>query len=139
VCAGTFLNARFTRRLPLIAAWLVGFGLQAGVRHVLYGSSLIASFGPMTGVAFLLFTFYMLTDPATTPSAWRAQVVFGAAVAAAYGVLMSQHIVFGLFFALALVCVLRTIGLLLMHWRRSMGAAAVSGDLRTTPQRVATP
>lgn len=139
VCAGTFLNARFTRRLPLIAAWLLGFGLQACVRHMLYGTSLMASFGPMTGVAFLLFTFYMLTDPATTPSAWRAQVVFGASVAAVYGVLMSLHVVFGLFFALAIVCVVRTIGLLLLHARRDTGAVVVPGDPRGTYHRVAAP
>ena len=53
----------------------------------------------MTGVAFLLFTFYMVTDPATTPSTPRGQIAFGAAVAAAYGLLMAFHVVFGLFFA----------------------------------------
>ena len=32
----------------------------------------------MTGVAFLLFTFYMVTDPATTPVTRRGQIAFGA-------------------------------------------------------------
>jgi hypothetical protein len=58
-------------------------------------------------VAFILFTFYMVTDPATTPSAPRAQVAFGASVAAVYGLLMAAHVVFGLFFALSLVCAAR--------------------------------
>jgi hypothetical protein len=61
----------------------------------------------MTGVAFILYTFYMVTDPATTPSGTRAQMVFGAAVAFTYGLLMVCHIVFGLFFALSIVCTLR--------------------------------
>ena len=84
VCTGTFLNWRFTHRLPLIAAWLGGFVAQAVVRHLAFGAPLAAAWLPMTGVAFILFTFYMVTDPATTPSAPRAQVAFGASVAAAY-------------------------------------------------------
>lgn len=143
VCAGIFLNARYTGRLPLIAAWMLGFVLQAGVRHALFDTRLIASFGPMTGVAFLLFTFYMLTDPATTPSTWRAQAVFGAAVATAYGILMSLHVVFGLFFALAIVCALRTLGLLWMHWRRSAVAAVSAAGIpvasRAAQHRVSAP
>ena len=59
----------------------------------------------MTGVAFILYTFYMVTDPATTPSSARGQVTFGAAVGFTYGLLMVCHIVFGLFFALSIVCV----------------------------------
>jgi hypothetical protein len=67
----------------------------------------VAGFVPMTGVAFLLFTFYMVTDPGTTPSKPLNQVIFGASVAAVYGLLMVSHIVFGFFFALTLVCTLR--------------------------------
>jgi hypothetical protein len=61
----------------------------------------------MTGVAFVLYTFYMVTDPATTPEHPWAQVAFGSGVAAMYGVLMASHIVFGLFFALTTVSALR--------------------------------
>jgi Na+-translocating ferredoxin:NAD+ oxidoreductase RnfD subunit len=63
----------------------------------------------MTGVAFILYTFYMVTDPATTPSKPRAQVIFGLAVAAAYAVLMLMHAVFGLFFALTIISALRAL------------------------------
>ena len=66
---GTYLNGRFTRRLPLIAAWVGGFVLQASLRSVLFHTSLSASLAPMTGLAFVLFTFYMAPDPATTPAA----------------------------------------------------------------------
>lgn len=107
VCTGSFLNTKLTKRVPLILAWLAAFVLQAAVRHFLFGNLFWPSLNPMTGVAFLLFTFYMVTDPATTPVTARGQVAFGASVAAAYGVLMSLHVVFGLFFALSAVCVLR--------------------------------
>lgn len=107
IVSGSFLNARFTHRLPLIAAWLGGFAVQALFRSLVFGMPIVAGFVPMTGVAFLLFTFYMVTDPGTTPSKPLNQVIFGASVAAVYGLLMVNHIVFGFFFALTLVCTLR--------------------------------
>jgi hypothetical protein len=104
VCVGTFLNTRFTRRLPLVLGWVGGFFVQAVVRSWLFGTPLAIAVLPMTGVAFLLYTFYMVPDPGTTPNRRWQQVAFGSAVALIYGVLMSLHVVFGLFFALAIVC-----------------------------------
>lgn len=105
--SGSFLNLKLTRKIPLILSWLGCFALQALLRHLVFDSSLAAALNPMTGVAFLLFTFYMVTDPATTPTEVRGQVLFGAAVAAGYGLLMVFHVVFGLFFSLTAVCVAR--------------------------------
>lgn len=111
VISGTVLNWRFTAKLPLIAAWLGGFAAQALVRHLVFDTALVAAWLPMTGLAFLLYTFYMVTDPATTPASARGQVVFGLSVAAVYGLLMVSHVVFGLFFALTIVCSVRGLGL----------------------------
>lgn len=116
VCTGSFLNARFTRRQPLIAAWLCGFVAQALLRSLLLDTPLEIGLLPMTGVAFVLYTFYMVTDPATTPSGTRAQIAFGAAVAMTYGLLVVFHVVFGLFFALTIVCALRGVGLYALAW-----------------------
>lgn len=116
---GTFLNTRFTKRMPLILAWLAAFVLQAIIRAVIFGMPLIAGLMPMTGVAFLLYTFYMISDPATTPQDTRSQVVFGISVAAVYALLMTMHIVFGFFFALPIVCLLRGIGTLASQWYES--------------------
>jgi hypothetical protein len=111
IASGTFLNAKFTGRLPLIAAWLAGFALQACARSLIFGTPLVAALTPMTGMAFILFTFYMVTDPATSPARTRGQILFGAGVAAAYGFLVVCHVVFGLFFALTIVCALRGVSL----------------------------
>ena len=116
VCTGTFLNARFTHRLPLIAAWLGGFVAQGVLRSLFFDTPFGASLVPMTGVAFILYTFYMVTDPATTPNGRREQIVFGLSVAAVYGVLMVAHVVFGLFFALTIVCAFRGLGIYVMRW-----------------------
>ncbi|MBV8199264.1 MAG: enediyne biosynthesis protein UnbU [Acidobacteria bacterium] len=103
VCAGSFLNGRFTHKLPLVAGWVGGFVAQALLRWWLFGNLPLGSLLPLTGVSLLLFTFYMVTDPATTPVPARRQLAFGAAVAAVYGVLLASHVVFTPFFALTLV------------------------------------
>lgn len=113
--SGLLLNVTLTRKHPLLIAWLGGFVLQAVIRKLLFGGSFMAMLLPMTGVAFLLYTFYMITDPGTTPFKTMGQVWFGLSVAAVYGLLVSLHIVFGLFFALTLVSGLRGIGLYLQH------------------------
>jgi len=107
VVTGSFLNSRFTHRMPLIGAWLASFVVQAFIRGVWFGTPLLPALLPMTGVAFVLFTFYMVTDPGTTPSSLEGQVLFGAAVGLSYGVLMACHAAFGLFFALTFVCFCR--------------------------------
>ncbi|GGM24431.1 MULTISPECIES: enediyne biosynthesis protein UnbU [Micromonospora] len=105
--AGAMLNGKLTRRMPLILGWLGGFVLQAVLRAVIFDAQLAAALLPMTGVAFILFTNYMITDPGTTPTAPRRQVVFGMTVAFVYGLLVVAHITFGLFFALVIVCAMR--------------------------------
>jgi len=131
VCTGTFLNARFTHRLPLIAAWLGGFVAQAAARSLLFDISFGAALIPMTGVAFILYTFYMVTDPATTPAARRDQITFGLSVAAVYGLLMAIHVVFGLFFALTIVCAVRGLCAYAVRWVR--GREPVAGPATLSP------
>ena len=139
VCTGTFLNARFTHRLPLIAAWLGGFVAQAAVRSFLFGNPFEAALVPMTGVAFILYTFYMVTDPATTPSGRREQIAFGLSVAAVYGLLMMAHVVFGLFFALTIVCAVRGLGMYAMRWVRSRSRAETDAVAAPTTLSPAAP
>ena len=134
VCTGTFLNARFTHRLPLIGAWLGGFIAQAAVRSLFFDAPFEAGLVPMTGVAFILYTFYMITDPATTPEGRRDQIAFGFSVAAVYGLLMATHVVFGLFFALTIVCTVRGLFMYARHWvkgreREAMDAVAAPPSL----------
>jgi hypothetical protein len=110
--AGTVLNAVLTKKVPLILGWLGSFVIQALLRWWGWDIALYAALVPMTGVAFLLFTNYMVTDPGTTPSKPRAQFMFGASVGTVYGVLMIFDVVYTLFFATTLVC----LGRGLMWW-----------------------
>ena len=99
----------------------------------MFGTPVAAAWMPMTGLAFVLYTFYMVTDPATTPSSPRAQIAFGTAVAAAYGLLVTVHVVFGLFFALTIICAIRGLSLYANAWAASKAPAKVE---RPTPAMI---
>jgi Na+-translocating ferredoxin:NAD+ oxidoreductase RnfD subunit len=72
--------------------------------------AVLSALAVMTGVAFVLFTNYMITDPGTSPVTGRAQFMFGSSVAAVYGVLMAFNVVYTLFFAVTIVCLARGAG-----------------------------
>jgi len=111
VVTGTFINTKLTHRIPLLISWASAFVIQALVRHFLFGAELLPILGVMTGVTFVLYSFYMITDPATTPAGAKGQVAFGLSVGLLYGVLVVSHVVFGMFFALTFVCLCRGIAL----------------------------
>jgi len=108
---GIIIHACFTGRLPLCAAWIAGFVVQGIVRAKMFGTPAYVPLMPMTSAAFILFTLYMIPDPATTPIKPLRQVAFGFSVAMVYGVIQVMHLVFGLFFALVAVCAVRGISL----------------------------
>jgi hypothetical protein len=107
IVGGTMINGKLTGRMPLIIGWVSIFAVQAIVRGWLFDTSISAALGMMTGVAFILFTNYMITDPGTSPSKPAAQFAFGGGVALMYGVLMVAHIAYGIFLATAIVCLIR--------------------------------
>jgi hypothetical protein len=104
VSAGTVLNAALTKKVMLIMGWAGAFVIQALIRHYVWDVALWSALAVMTGVAFVLFTNYMITDPGTSPSGPWAQFMFGASVGLVYGVLMLFNIVYTLFFAVTIVC-----------------------------------
>jgi hypothetical protein len=116
--AGTVLNAMLTKKTALIVGWMGSFAIQAFIRHWIFGVQLNTALGVMTGVAFVLFSNYMITDPATTPSPHKgmAKFMFGSAVGTVYGVLMAFNVVYTLFFALSLVCACRGLGWWVAHF-----------------------
>jgi hypothetical protein len=140
LAAGTMLNGKLTRKMPLILAWVGGFALQAVIRTSIEHTAMLSALLVMSGTAFVLFTNYMITDPGTTPTRpWR-QVMFGVATAAAYGLLVYLHVVFGLFFALVIVCAARALGLAAQsQWRQLPRRAKASAGPGTAPPVPAPP
>lgn len=133
IVAGSMLNGFFTLRLPLILGWVGGFAAQAVIRGLFFDFRLPAALLVMTGPTFILFSFYMISDPGTTPTDARRQVLFGASVALLYGVFNVLNLVFGFFISLAIVCTCRGIGLYIMDWRarsqRAVQAVAVAVEV----------
>jgi hypothetical protein len=115
--AGTVINGVLTKRVALIVGWMGGFAIQAFIRHWIWDVSIYTALGVMTGVAFILFTNYMITDPGTTPTKSMNQFMFGSSVAFVYGFLMIFNVVYTLFFATAIVCALRGTGWWVAHLR----------------------
>jgi hypothetical protein len=100
-----------TGRITLVLTWLVAFIVQGVLRSWYFGTSWIVPLTPMTSAAFMVFTLYMIPDPATTPIKPLRQALFAIAIAAAYGMLLVEHVVYCLFIALAIVCAMRGVGL----------------------------
>ena len=81
IVLGTYMNWYYAKRMPLVLGWVLAFAIQGVLRCLINGIPLIVGLVPITGVSFLLFTFYMITDPGATPSDKREQVIFGASTA----------------------------------------------------------
>ena len=139
--SGTVINAMLTRRVALIVGWMGGFFLQAIIRHWIWDVALFSAIGAMTGIAFVLFTNYMITDPGTTPSKPRNQFMFGSSVALVYAVMMQFNIVYTLFFATTVVCGLRGLGWWGAHFigkaKQRRAAAAVDRPVGANTAAVA--
>lgn len=128
--AGTVLNALLTKKTALVVGWMGSFAIQAFVRHWLFGVQLNTALGVMAGVAFVLFSNYMITDPATTPTTGLGKFMFGSAVGTVYGVLMAFNVVYTLFFALSIVCAIRGFGWWCAHYlakRRQRSSDVTAG------------
>jgi len=143
--SGTVINAMLTRKVALIVGWLGGFAIQAFIRHWIWHVALFSALGAMTGIAFVLFTNYMITDPGTTPFRARNQFMFGSSVALVYAVMMEFNVVYTLFFATTVTCALRGLGWWAAHligrYRRQRAAsvpAATELRNRTEPAGVVT-
>lgn len=116
IVGGTMINGKLTGRMWLILGWVTFFALQGIVRGVLFDTAIAGALISMSGVAFILFTNYMVTDPGTSPSRPAAQFAFGAGIAVVYGFLMVVHVAYTLFFATAIVCLIRGLFLWSLHF-----------------------
>ncbi|WP_414940681.1 enediyne biosynthesis protein [Amycolatopsis sp. cmx-11-51] len=142
--SGTVLNAMLTQRMWLIGAWLITFALQAIIRGLVFDTAIPGALGMMTGVAFVLYTNYMVTDPGTTPSKPASQILFGSGVAIAYGFFMVVHVAYGLFLATALVCLIRGLFLWGLHFSQKATAMweaeqAKTAEVTTLPKPAGKP
>jgi Na+-translocating ferredoxin:NAD+ oxidoreductase RnfD subunit len=107
VALGMRLNLLFTGRIPTIGAWLVTFVTLGALRAWLQDSAVVAELVVLTGIPMVIFTFYMITDPQTSPSRVRNQLLFGGGIAFAYSLLLMMHIQYTMFYSVTVACVTR--------------------------------
>jgi enediyne biosynthesis protein E5 len=105
---GMRLNLLFTGRIPTVLSWLVTFiALGCGRAWFLHHASALAELVPLTGIPMVLFTFYMITDPQTSPSRLRSQILFGSGIAFAYSVLLLLHVQYTMFYSVTAIAATR--------------------------------
>lgn len=122
LCLGLLMMRR-VGRLPVVGAWLAGYLTMGLVRMALGQGGLIYVLGPLTGAEFTLFSFSMLPDPKTSPSARGTQWIWGATLALLDGVLRLHELRFSMFYALFALCLLRPVA---AAWQRRRTAVATA-------------
>ncbi|MGA5691464.1 RnfABCDGE type electron transport complex subunit D [Cytobacillus pseudoceanisediminis] len=95
-------------RLDTAVAFLVGFFVFSLVRHYFFGEPLLFAMGPLMGASLQLFTFYMITDPKTTPGSRKARIIFAVLIALVDSVLRTLSITNSQFYASFLISLLFT-------------------------------
>lgn len=103
VAAFGALTVHRAQRLDLAAAYVLTFLAGAWVRHALSGAPLAVTTAPMTGAAFQLFTFFMITDPRTTPEKPAQRWLYGVILGVWDAVLRHQQVRNGPLYALFLL------------------------------------
>lgn len=130
---GMRLNLLFTGRIPTVISWLAGFVVFGACRAwLIYDASIVAELVPLTGIAFVLFTFYMITDPQTSPSRLGSQIVFGSGIALAYSVLLLLHVQYTMFYSVTVIAALRGLWLATLSLRAPAAGTVAAAAIATT-------
>ena len=131
---GTRLNLLFTGRIPTVMSWLGTFILLGIARSWIRNTPLAADLVVLTGIPLVLFTFYMITDPQTSPSKLRSQILFGGGIALGYFVLLSLHVQYMMFYSVTIVCALRGLGLFALSLRQPVAVPVPSPEPAAVPE-----
>ncbi len=98
--AGVFVTAR-SERFDITAAFLAGYGALLVGRALWLGDPLSIPLHAMQNGSLILFAFFMISDPKTTPSSRAGRILFALAVAAVtYGIRFTLYRSDGVMWAL---------------------------------------
>jgi Na+-translocating ferredoxin:NAD+ oxidoreductase RnfD subunit len=103
------------KRLHISATYVAAFIVFAFVRSLITGNPWLAAVAPLTGPMYQLFVFFMVTDPRTTVSSRRWQMVVVILVAFVEMLLRLHEVIYAPFYALFLV---GPVALAIEAWRR---------------------
>jgi Na+-translocating ferredoxin:NAD+ oxidoreductase RnfD subunit len=98
------LNAVWrAKRAHITLAYVASFFAFAGVRSLVTGGALLPEIAPITGPMYQLFALFMVTDPKTTVSSRRGEVLVVVLVAFVEMLLRLGEVIYAPFYALFLV------------------------------------
>jgi len=90
-------------RLHISVAYVLSFFFFALVRSWFTGDPFFAEVAPITGPMYQLFTFFMITDPKTTVSSKKWQIIVVVIIAFVEMILRLFHAIYAPFYALFIV------------------------------------
>ncbi len=90
----------YAKQASVALAWIAGFLFFGSIRALITHSPLLITLMPTLGPGFLLFTFHMITDPATTPKTKPYRILFGLSTAMLDAFFRLKQVPYGSFYAL---------------------------------------
>lgn len=109
------------KRFHICATYVASFLLFSLVRSLITGHTFWAEVAPLTGPMYQLYVFFMITDPKTTVSTRRGQIILAFLVALAEMLLRLNQVVYAPFYALFIV---GPVAFLAEMWWKSRHATA---------------
>ncbi len=91
------------KRIHVTIAYVTSFVILAYIRSLITGDAFLAELSPLTGPMYQLFIFFMITDPPTSVSGKKGQIIVAVLVAIVEFVLRLNGFIYAPFYALFLV------------------------------------
>jgi enediyne biosynthesis protein E5 len=91
------------KKLHVTLTYVASFVVLAYVRSLITGDVFLAELSPLTGPMYQLFIFFMITDPGTSVSTKKGQILVVILVALVEFVLRLNGFIYAPFYALCLV------------------------------------
>lgn len=91
------------KRLHVTLTYIISFAFFAYLRSLITGDGFLAEAAPITGSMYQLFIFFMITDPPTSVSSRKGQILVAFLVALVEFVLRLRGFIYAPFYALFLI------------------------------------
>ncbi|MCM3164125.1 MULTISPECIES: RnfABCDGE type electron transport complex subunit D [Bacillaceae] len=104
--AGTYMVYK-VKRFSTIVSFLGMFFLAGIVRMIIWDKTFTSIFNEFMWGGLLIFTFFMITDPKTSPKSVKGQMLFGVLIAILGQAMIQMQIHGALFVSLFIICLAR--------------------------------
>jgi Na+-translocating ferredoxin:NAD+ oxidoreductase RnfD subunit len=115
------------KRFHITGTYIVAFVVLSFVRSFITGDTFMAEVAPLTGPMYQLFALFMITDPVTTVSSKRGEIVVTVIIAVVELFLRLGEVVYAPFYALFIVGPLAMLAE--MWWNGELFASAGADEV----------